>query len=303
MNNTTTYYEQVKLLVQLLPFVAKEKCFALKGGTAINLFIRDLPRLSVDIDLVYLPIDSRNESRTNAVSALKRITDDIIKAFPNYTVQFPKEDTDSIRTIVSQRNISVKIELSPVMRGSIFLPRILEVREIVEDNFGYAEMQVMDFSDVYAGKICAALSRQHPRDLFDIKLLLEKEGIDNRLRKAFIVYLISHNRPISDLLDPNPKEINDIFISEFMYMSDVQVTVKDLETAREQLVRIINSTLTEEEKEFLLSFKSLSPDWSLLGLDGVADLPAVKWKIINLQRMPKEKHEIAVKKLRAVLFG
>ncbi len=50
-NNPFT--EQVRLLVALLPRVAKQECFALKGGTAINMFLRDMPRLSVDIDLAY----------------------------------------------------------------------------------------------------------------------------------------------------------------------------------------------------------------------------------------------------------
>ena len=53
---------QVNLLIRLLPFIAQEDCFALKGGTAINLFVRDLPRLSVDIDLVYLPIEERAQT-------------------------------------------------------------------------------------------------------------------------------------------------------------------------------------------------------------------------------------------------
>ncbi len=48
---TDIYRKQVELLVRTIPNVAEEKCFALKGGTAINLFIRNMPRLSVDIDL------------------------------------------------------------------------------------------------------------------------------------------------------------------------------------------------------------------------------------------------------------
>ena len=50
------YRRQVQLLIRVLPSIAEEACFALKGGTAINLFVRDMPRLSVDIDLTYLPV-------------------------------------------------------------------------------------------------------------------------------------------------------------------------------------------------------------------------------------------------------
>jgi hypothetical protein len=59
MTYSDTYRRQVELLIRTLPHIADESCFALKGGTAINLFIRDMPRLSVDIDLTYLPIARR----------------------------------------------------------------------------------------------------------------------------------------------------------------------------------------------------------------------------------------------------
>ncbi len=58
----TIYYQRAELLLRVLPAIATESCFALKGGTAINFFIRDLPRLSVDIDLTYLPIESREQT-------------------------------------------------------------------------------------------------------------------------------------------------------------------------------------------------------------------------------------------------
>ena len=57
LHRTSIYYKQVQLLMDVIPFIAKEETFALKGGTAINLFIQDLPRLSVDIDLTYLPVE------------------------------------------------------------------------------------------------------------------------------------------------------------------------------------------------------------------------------------------------------
>ena len=67
------YAAQVALLVRVLPYVAKEEIFALKGGTAINLFYRELPRLSVDIDLTYLPVKDRTESLVEINDAMDRI--------------------------------------------------------------------------------------------------------------------------------------------------------------------------------------------------------------------------------------
>ena len=68
------YEAQVTLVVQTLPFVAMEKVLALKGGTAINLFFRDFPRISVDIDLTYLSIKGQNESLTEINDTLDRIS-------------------------------------------------------------------------------------------------------------------------------------------------------------------------------------------------------------------------------------
>ena len=67
------YRRQVALLIRILPLVAQEASFALKGGTAINLFVRDLPRLSVDIDLVYLPVADREMSLAAIRAGLARI--------------------------------------------------------------------------------------------------------------------------------------------------------------------------------------------------------------------------------------
>ncbi len=65
IDKNSTYFKQAELLIRIMPFIADESCFAIKGGTAINLFIRDLPRLSVDIDLVYLPVGKREISLSN----------------------------------------------------------------------------------------------------------------------------------------------------------------------------------------------------------------------------------------------
>ncbi len=203
MNKDTIYFKQVQLLVRVLPLIATEKCFALKGGTAINLFVRDLPRLSVDIDLVYIPLHDRDEALKNIREALTRISKLITRTFTNIKVQDAHEQSDTLRLMVVQGDARIKIELSPVIRGSVFPEVKMSVVKSVEDNFGYAEMAVVSLPDLYAGKICAALDRQHPRDLFDVKFLLDNEGFTEDFRKTFLVYLISHHRPMSELLQPN----------------------------------------------------------------------------------------------------
>lgn len=303
MDTNSEYYKQVQLLTRVLPFVAEEKCFALKGGTAINLFIRDLPRLSVDIDLVYLPMEDREAALANITAALNRIAETIVKALPDVRIQKSFESqADALRLIIKQGDVQIKIELSPVLRGSVFPEDIREVTKSVESQFGYVEMQVLSIPDLYAGKICAALDRQHPRDLFDVKFLFENEGLSDDLRKTFLVYLISHNRTMAELLRPSRKDLRSTYEGEFVRMAQIDVSLEELESVREKLIVDLNASLTDQEKQFLMSFKSLAPDWSLLDLQDVEKLPAVRWKMFNLGKMNKERHAQALKSLEEILY-
>ncbi|WP_202409492.1 nucleotidyl transferase AbiEii/AbiGii toxin family protein [Hufsiella arboris] len=189
MSKKEEYEQQVRLLVSILPIIDKEKIFALKGGTAINLFYRPFPRLSVDIDLLYLPMDDRETAWQNIKEAFVRIAGGIKKVMPAAKIQNTTlQQEDSLRIIVSLGDVRIKIELSPVIRGTVFAPQRMSVREEVEKDFGYTEILVASHADLYAGKICAALDRQHPRDLFDVKQLYENEGLTDDLRKTVIVF-------------------------------------------------------------------------------------------------------------------
>ncbi|WP_010489181.1 nucleotidyl transferase AbiEii/AbiGii toxin family protein [Pseudomonas sp. S9] len=302
MDRQSHYYRQVQLLLQLIPFVAQHDCFALKGGTAINLFVRDFPRLSVDIDLVFLPMMERHEALQTIKGNLNSLALNIRTNIDNTRVTCSlKDKADALRLLVERGGVQIKIELSPVLRGTVFKPEVVAVSEAVEDEFGFAEMAVVSFADLYAGKICAALDRQHPRDLFDVKQLLDTEGLTADLRKALLVYIISHPRPIAELLRPNLKDITDVYEGEFRNMADQDIPQADLEATREQLISLINTSLTPQERAFLLSFKSRTPDWTLLGLSNVDQLPAVRWKLQNLARMTPEKHTAAYLRLKETL--
>ncbi|WP_412972825.1 nucleotidyl transferase AbiEii/AbiGii toxin family protein [Glaciecola sp. MF2-115] len=302
MDRNSIYYKQVQLLMQVLPFVAKQECFALKGGTAINLFVREFPRLSVDIDLVYLPMKGRDDALQEICAALDAISADLKVAFKDVELtEAYKSKRDALRLIVGRNGVQIKVELSPVLRGTVYEPQLMEVCAAVEDEFGYAEVPVVALADLYAGKICAALDRQHPRDLFDVKWLLENEGLTDEIRKALIIYLSSHNRPMAELLRPQFKDIAAIYAGEFANMAETDVPLEELVAVRERLVELIHQGLTDSEKGFLLSFKNREPDWALLGLDAVSELPAIKWKQINLAKMPDDKHKLALNKLKEVL--
>jgi hypothetical protein len=157
--------------------------------------------------------------------------------------------------------------------------------------------------DLYAGKMCAALDRQHPRDLFDVKLLLENEGIGDELLSVFVVYLISGNRPLAEMIAPHFQPLEAVFEAQFKGMTSQTINLAELEEARRTLVVLIKDRLSDAQRKFLLSFKQGEPEWPLLSIPVAEHLPAVQWKLINIQRMAKAKHAVAVEKLKRILFG
>jgi hypothetical protein len=303
LNSSNPYFRQVELMLALMPVVGREACFALKGGSAINLFVHDLPRLSVDLDLTFLPIKERAQSLVEIDAALVRIGKDVTRAFPDAKVKLadgaPGERT---RLLVTRGGAGVKAEVSPVLRGAVGRPQVRGVCPAVEKQFGYVEMQLLHPDDLYAGKLCAALDRQHPRDLFDVKLLLDGEGVGDEMLEVFIVYLISGNRSLAEMIAPQFQPLETVFETQFKGMTLQPVTVAELEETRRALVKLIRSRLTDDQRNFLLSFKQGEPNWPLLSMTGVEQLPAVQWKLINIRRMPKARHTEAVEKLRRTLF-
>jgi predicted nucleotidyltransferase component of viral defense system len=301
MDRSNPYFRQVELLVRVLPHVAKQNCFALKGGTAINLFVRDLPRLSVDIDLTYLPVHPRDQALPAIQVALETIAEDI-KSMGGVKAQLTQPgETESLRITVRRDDSQVVIELSPVLRGTVWPAETRGVVPAVEDLFGYAEIPVVSFNDLFAGKICAALDRQHPRDLFDVRLLLAHEGISRDLLRTFLIYLVSHGRTMAELLAPKRRDIATVFEKEFKTMARDPVTLEELLQTREDLIAGINRALTTDDRKFLLSVKGKTPDWSLIGFPQAAELPAVQWKLKNLDRMKPARHREAYERLEQVL--
>jgi Nucleotidyl transferase AbiEii toxin, Type IV TA system len=203
---------------------------------------------------------------------------------------------------VSTGAIRMKIEPNEVIRGAVYPIEERELTRRAEDLFELSvAAQTLSLADLYGGKLCAALDRQHPRDLFDVKLLLENEGITEEIRKAFVVYLASHDRPIHELLDPKLKNIRSIYENEFAGMTVDPVAYNDLIAARDKLVAILGKELTNNERQFLVSLKAGKPKWDLVGIDGVERFPAVQWKLTNVRRMSAKKQSELLTKLVRVL--
>ncbi|WP_136253489.1 nucleotidyl transferase AbiEii/AbiGii toxin family protein [Onishia niordana] len=295
------YHEQVRLLVSLLPFLNDEPCLALKGGTAINLFVQPLPRLSVDIDLAYLPLEPRDEALRRCREALQRLAEGFSARMPGVQAELQDNRRDELRILVRRGNSQVKVEVSPVLRGTLHPPQERDVVEAVEDDYGFAAVQVVSLPDVYGGKICAALDRQHPRDLFDVKLLLDQGGLDRNVFEGFLVYLLGHPRPLNEVINPRMKALDDVYRQEFVGMARADIPLQKLEDVRHELLTRLGQLMTDEDARFLLSFKQGAPDWALLPLPGVERLPAVRWKLANIHQMYPDKHHQSLERLEQAL--
>jgi predicted nucleotidyltransferase component of viral defense system len=300
----TVYYKQAELLLRILPIINTETNFALKGGTAINFFIRDMPRLSVDIDLTYLRVNEREEALADISTSLLAVSGRIKRSLPDSNITAQKIGLSNVvrKLIVRHGDAVIKIEPNLVLRGFLFPTEVRTLSKRAQDMFETSvRMKLLSEAELYGGKICAALDRQHPRDLFDVKFFLDNDGFNEKTKKAFIVYLISHPRPIIELLNPNLLDVRDVYEKEFKDMAMEKVGYESLIKTRNQMISKIQKSLTVDDKQFVLSVKSSEPAWNLIELEGIKDLPAVKWKLLNIRKMPRKKHKEAFEKLRSFL--
>ena len=280
------YLQTARLLTRVAPLVLVDDTFALKGGTAINLFVRDMPRLSVDLDLV-LP-----DHTLPREPALQRITDAIHQSVARLNKQGfqthvpASAEAGATKLLVRQGAIQVKIEVNFVLRGTVHPVHMATLTQIARDALqADLEIPVVSVEDVYGGKLVAALDRQHPRDLFDVMQLFAHGGITAGIRRAFIVYLASHNRPVHEVLFPPMRDIGQEFERSFVGMTAEPVELEALLAARDRMVRELQHGLTANERRFLLALVAGKPEWSLLDVPHLEFLPGLQWKLQNLERL------------------
>lgn len=294
------YKEKVRLLLKIMPIVMDEDCFAMHGGTAINLFVNDLLRLSVDIDLTYILLEDRKRSIEHINASLKRITERIVKDLRGVHV-IPRYDI--CKLTCEWHGCQVKIEVNQTKRGIVGgEAQLLSLCNQAQDLFQMEVIaRVVPLTLLYGGKIAAALSRQHPRDLFDIKHMsipIEQAKL------GFIFYLLGSDRPIHESFAPNYIDQRDAMEKQFAGMSDIPFTYNDFETTREKLVKNINAMFTDNEKRFLVSFEEGNPDWDSVTFAHFAEYPSVKWKLLNLAKLSENnpsKLKSEANKLREIL--
>jgi len=175
-------------------------------------------------------------------------------------------------------NFVMRGTVHPVCNASLS-PRASEV--LLAD----LELPVVSLEDMYGGKLVAAMDRQHPRDLFDCLQLFANEGITPAIRRAFVVYLACHNRPVHEVLFPVVRDIRQEYEHTFKGMTAEPVELSELLAARERLLRELQQGLDQDERNFLISFVRNEPDWDLLGIPHLAELPGIGWKLHNLGQL------------------
>ncbi|MBN2818778.1 MAG: nucleotidyl transferase AbiEii/AbiGii toxin family protein [Bacteroidales bacterium] len=292
MNNI--YKEQVRLLLRILPVIYREVDFAVHGGTAINLFIKDLPRYSVDVDLTYIPLGPRAKSFAEIDKKLVAISQQLKRAVPDINIRKVPN-----KLLCTLGRSTVKIEVNGIKRGIIGPTIEMTLCDKAQEEFGmYCKARIVPVEQLYGGKISAALSRQHPRDLFDFNYM-ETDKIVN-LKRGFMFALLGSDKPVVESLSPHPINQREALENQFRGMTDIPFTYENYETTRERLISFINGLLSEEDKGFLVSFEKGDPQWEKSFYSDFSDYPSVQWKLFNVNKLKIQdpaKHRLEVEKL------
>lgn len=295
------YRKQVALLIRIMPSVYKIKEFAVHGGTAINLFHRNLLRYSVDIDVTYIPIENRQQSLASINQKLLEVKKNIEKTIPGVVV---KHKPDVWKLLCTLGDATVKIEVNATKRGIIGDVVELPLCEKAKNEFSMGcKARTVSFSQLYGGKITAALSRQHPRDLFDCKYM-ELQSFDD-VKNGFMLCLLGSDKPIIESLQPHDIDQTEALENQFQGMTETPFGYEDYLESRTALLSLVNGGLTITDKEFLLSFEQGEPDWNKCCAGDLSQYPSVQWKLLNIGKLKESnpvKFEQGVNKLRRYLL-
>ena len=295
------YRKQVALLIRIMPSVYKIKEFAVHGGTAINLFHRNLLRYSVDIDVTYIPIEDSQQSLASINQKLLEVKKNIEKTIPGVVV---KHKPDVWKLLCTLGDATVKIEVNATKRGIIGDVVELPLCEKARNEFSMGcKARTVSFSQLYGGKITAALSRQHPRDLFDCKYM-ELQSFDD-VKNGFMLCLLGSDKPIIESLQPHDIDQTEALENQFQGMTETPFGYEDYLESRTALLSLVNGGLTITDKEFLLSFEQGEPDWNKCCAGDLSQYPSVQWKLLNIGKLKESnpvKFEQGVNKLRRYLL-
>ena len=282
------YVDTVRLMLEVAPEVFASGRVAMKGGTALNFFVQDLPPLSVDIDVVFVPHQTPRDTAlaeiANELSALQtRINRRGIRA------ELTSSKTgDETKLFVRRDRIEVKIEINHVFRGTLLPVETRSLTKTASDLFTTAlAVPTLAVAELYGSKLVAAMDRQHPRDLFDVHGMFQRFGLTPEIVECFVGYIAGHNRPVHEVLGSRDIDLARPFDNEFAGMERLPVSLRVLEEARIRLRRELAVALTADHKRFLIGLVAGQPPWEAMQCRHLAELPAIQWKLQNLARLKR----------------
>ena len=282
------YVDTVRLLLDTAPYVFHSDRFALKGGTALNLFVREMPRLSVDIDVVYTDHHPSREDAIKEISDALKETKNRLDGIGIHSELLRTKAGDEVKVLVQRGNIQVKLEVNFVFRGTVLPTQKRNLVHTAGEQFTTnLSLPLLAESELYGSKLVAALDRQHPRDFFDVHELFESAGLTSEIVECFVCYLSGHNRPIHEVLFSRDLDLGLPYESEFQGMTRKEVKLEELLSTRERLRVELPSRLTESQKLFLVGLTTGEPDWKLMECAHLKEMPAIRWKQENLVRLKK----------------
>ncbi len=247
------YVETVRLLLDIAPEVFRSRHFALKGGTALNLFVQDMPRLSVDIDAVLV---DRTLSRPVALQVISDELRSVKARLESKQVRvtlLATNQAEEAKLLATSVSAEVKVEINFVFRGTVLPVSSRPLVALARDLFTTdVVLPVLDTAELYGSKLVAAMDRQHPRDMFDVIHMLRRFGMQEAIVECFVAYLAGHNRPVHEVLFPKAKPLETVFHNEFAGMTRSPVTLAELVQAQHHLLEQLPRALTAEHREFLL---------------------------------------------------
>lgn len=280
------YIDTVRLLIDIAPAVFASPRFAMKGGTALNLFVQDMPRLSVDIDVVFTDSSlPRDEALAVIESDLKAVAGAL--EAQGFSVTMPrKPGGEEVKLFVNDQKAEVKVEVNHVFRGTLLPVGSMPLAAAAQDMFtSDLAVPMLETAELYGSKLVAAMDRQHPRDIFDVLKMYEKFGLDSSFVDCFVAYLAGHGRPVHEVLFSTDAPFDSIYESHFRGMTMDEVDLQTLLDTRARLKAELPKALTASHKDFLLSLVKLEPAWELLPFKTLPELPALKWKLLNLEKL------------------
>ena len=283
-----TYIDTVRLLLAIAPAVFASGRFAMKGGTALNLFVQEMPRLSVDIDLVV--VDHRPDRQTALQAiALELAAVQAELAGKGYQAHLPANaEGDDVKLVVGNEAAQVKVEVNFVFRGTVLPPETRSLVATAQELFTTdLAVPVLATPELFGSKLVAAMDRQHPRDIFDVMHMLSQFGWQASFVDCFVAYLAGHNRPVHEVLFPKTKPLEPAFTNEFAGMTRDTVELDTLTQVQGRLLQELPQQLTPAHRDFLLSLVQGAPAWELMPMQHLRELPALKWKLMNLAKLQK----------------